>query len=70
MSATEACDRFKEPSLSELKNLLKERGWLYCLTCKKTIVDEEELEKHFMKHIIIGEILIDDAVFEEAHAGD
>ncbi|NAY89144.1 MAG: hypothetical protein GU347_00230 [Desulfurococcales archaeon] len=56
--------------MSELKNLLKERGWLYCLTCKKTIVDEEELEKHFMKHIIIGEILIDDAVSEEAHAGD
>ena len=66
----EICDKFKETSLDELKQVLKQQGWLLCLTCRKTIVDEEELEKHFKEHIVVSGIVIDEAVSEEAHVGD
>ncbi|MCI4436589.1 MAG: hypothetical protein JHC33_07245 [Ignisphaera sp.] len=70
VETAEICDKFKEASLDELKQVLKQQGWLYCLTCRKTIVDEEELEKHFKKHTIVSGVVIDEAVFEEAPIGD
>ncbi|MCC6016761.1 MAG: hypothetical protein LM582_06950 [Desulfurococcaceae archaeon] len=70
VETVEICDKFKETSLGELKQVLKQQGWLYCLTCRKTIVDEEELEKHFKEHIVVSGVVVDEAVSEEAPVGD
>jgi thioredoxin-related protein len=70
VETVEICDKFREVSLDELKHVLKQQGWLYCLTCRKTIVDEEELEKHFKEHIVVSGVVIDESVAEEAPIGD
>ncbi len=66
----EICDSYRGSSLEELKKVLKTQGWLYCLTCRKTIVDEEELEEHVREHVVISGVIIDEAVPEEAPSGD
>jgi uncharacterized Zn finger protein (UPF0148 family) len=43
------------------------RGWLYCPTCKKVVVTEEELAEH--EHHLTGAYL-DEVISEEAPPGD
>lgn len=64
------CSSFKPSSIDEMKNILREQGWLYCVNCRKILRDEKELEEHLKQHIISPGVLIDEAVAEEAHTGD
>ncbi len=66
----EKCDKFRESSIHELREVLRRQGWLYCITCRETIVDESELEKHVKEHIVVEGVVIDEAVVEEAPSGD
>lgn len=66
----EICNDFKPSSLDELKRALAENGWLYCVTCRKIILSEEELEKHIKEHFVTSSVFIDDVIAEETPAGD
>jgi thioredoxin-related protein len=70
VETVEVCENFKEASLDELKQTLKSQGWLYCITCRKTITDEEELESHVKNHVVVSGVVIDEAISEEAPLGD
>lgn len=66
----EVCRDFRKSSFEELKNILREQGWLYCVTCGRVITDEKELEEHVREHLITTGVVIDEAVSEEAPMGD
>ncbi|MEM1778112.1 MAG: hypothetical protein QXJ56_04860 [Ignisphaera sp.] len=64
------CGSFKSTSIEELRRILKLQGWLYCVNCRKAIYDERELEEHVKQHLVAPGIVLDEAIAEEAHAGD
>jgi len=64
---SEACESFARASQEELRRVLTLRGWLYCPTCRRVLVTEEELAEHGHG---ITEAYIDDVISEEAPPGD
>lgn len=69
-STVEACASFKRASLNELKEALREEGWLYCLDCNSVITDEGELEEHYNRYRIAVGVVIDEVFREEAYSAD
>jgi hypothetical protein len=63
------CEKYEEFSMDELKRLLNERGWLYCVSCRKWIWTVEELQEH-RNDIVIPEFFSDIIASEEAPAAD
>lgn len=66
----EVCEKFRKTSLEELREILRREGWVYCVSCRKTIVDEKELVEHMEKHVVAVDVVIDEAVAEEAPLAD
>ncbi|MEM4789714.1 MAG: hypothetical protein QXV06_08000 [Ignisphaera sp.] len=64
------CSSFKPSSIDGLKNIFKEQGWLYCVNCRKILINEIELEEHLKQHVVSSGVVLDEAIAEEAHAGD
>lgn len=66
-----ACPSFESESLHRLREALALRGWVYCVSCGKTLTTTEELEEHGRRgHTISDDVLVDDVVAEEAPSGD
>jgi len=63
------CEKFRETDLKELEKLLTEKGWLYCLTCKKPIYSFEELKNH-LNDQVASNFLSDEVASEEAPSAD
>lgn len=66
----EVCSSFRKSSIDELKEILKREGWIYCISCRKVILSEEELENHLKEHIVVSGIVMDEAIAEEAPTAD
>lgn len=67
----EACTSFRVRTFDEIRDSMAEKGWAYCVFCRKTLVSLEELEEHVLKgHIVSGDVLVDDVIAEEAPSGD
>ncbi|MEM2422240.1 MAG: hypothetical protein QXZ34_03505, partial [Candidatus Bathyarchaeia archaeon] len=64
-----SCKKFRDTSLKELEKLITEKGWLYCLTCKKPIYSFEELKEH-LNDQVSSDFLSDDVASEEAPSAD
>lgn len=68
-SSDKPCENFKEVNLRELEKIFLEKGWLYCLTCKKPIYSFEELKNHLTDQIG-SDFLSDEVASEEAPSAD
>lgn len=67
----ETCYSFKLKTLNVLASSLAERGWVYCVSCRRTLVNFEELREHLdANHEVFKDVLIDDVVADEAPSGD
>ncbi|MCS7110916.1 MAG: hypothetical protein RMI45_05190 [Ignisphaera sp.] len=64
------CESFKPSSVDELRGFLRREGWLYCVNCRRFIYTEVELEEHARQHLVSPGVVLDEAIAEEAHAGD
>ncbi|MEM1683893.1 MAG: hypothetical protein QXG46_05900 [Ignisphaera sp.] len=64
------CESFRPSSIDELRTILREKGWLYCVNCRKIIYDENELKEHVEKHFISPDVTLDESIAEEAYIGD
>lgn len=64
------CSGYREKVIDDLKKALSDVGWVYCVTCRRTLVDESELEDHFNSHVVVADVLIDEAVSDEAPSAD
>lgn len=66
-----SCHYFRRKTPNELASALAERGWVYCVTCARTLVSFEELDEHITgNHEVFEDVLIDDVVADEAPGGD
>ncbi|HDI10261.1 hypothetical protein B6U74_06185 [Candidatus Bathyarchaeota archaeon ex4484_205] len=63
------CEYFEERSEGEVKRTISDRGWVYCLTCKRAILLPDELEEH-LGHTLGLEGFPDEVVYEEARVAD
>lgn len=64
---TEICGSFTRATQDELRRILAIRGWLYCTTCRRVVVTDEELAKHGHG---LAVAYVDEVVSEEAPPGD
>jgi len=63
------CPQFKEVTFEDLKEILSNEGFLYCVSCGEYI-HFEELEKHLGKHTVIRGHFVDDVTSEESSVAD
>lgn len=66
----EECPHYREVTRDQLAKIIREQGWLYCITCRKVIHSVEELDEYLNKHIIVQETFSDDVASEESPAAD
>ncbi len=64
------CPHYKPVDKSQLVELLRERGWIYCVTCKKPIYSEEELDEYLEKYRVNVDFFNDTVAAEESPAAD
>ena len=47
------CEGFKEIRIEEIKKVIKEKGKVYCLSCKKPIYSVDELKEHLKERVFM-----------------
>ncbi|MGB9784273.1 MAG: hypothetical protein ACP5I2_07875 [Fervidicoccaceae archaeon] len=67
-----SCPYYEEEEYENALSALREKGWVYCLSCGETITEENELFQHMKLkgHAIAGNIFIDDSILEESYSAD
>ncbi len=63
------CNGQEKIKEEEMKEVLKERGWVYCISCDEPIFSIEELEDHSGDRIV-EDRLSDDVAAEDSPAAD
>ncbi len=63
------CEEFKKIQIEEIKKVIKEKGKVYCLSCKKPIYSVDELKEH-LKGRIFMDIFCDEVAAEESPTAD
>ncbi|MBS3817766.1 MAG: hypothetical protein KGY76_09420 [Candidatus Thermoplasmatota archaeon] len=65
----EVCPDQKEIDREKLKEILEEKGWIYCLTCDEPIFSLEELEEH-KKGRLVEKRFSDEVASKDSPAAD
>ncbi|MFP4000447.1 MAG: hypothetical protein ACLFU5_00910 [Thermoplasmata archaeon] len=65
----EICPGQKDIDRERLKEILKEKGWIYCITCNEPIFSLDELEDH-KKGRLIEKRFSDDVAAEDSPTAD
>ncbi len=65
----ERCPGQKDIDIERLKEILREKGWIYCITCGEPIFSLEELEEH-KKGRLVEDRFSDDVASEDSPAAD
>lgn len=67
----ETCSSFRIKTFEDIRDSLTRKGWVYCVSCRRTLTSLEELEEHTSRsHTVSDDVLVDDVVSEEALSGD
>ncbi len=65
----ERCEGQEKVNEEEIEDVLKERGWVYCISCDEPIFSVEELEDH-SEDRVVEDRLSDDVASEDTPAAD
>ncbi len=63
------CQSFEIVDMEEVKKTLKERGWVYCLSCSRPVFLFEDLNDH-IGDIIVQETFSDNVASEDNASAD
>jgi hypothetical protein len=63
------CENFEKVDMEEMKKSLRERGWVYCLSCSRPVFLFEDLNDH-IGDIIVQETFSDDVASEDNSSAD
>jgi len=65
------CEDFRGVAVEELVRHVRTFGYVYCVTCRRTLVDEDEAAEHLKcGHIVSPGFVRDDVAPEEIPAAD
>ncbi|MEM1908914.1 MAG: hypothetical protein QW394_06585 [Thermofilaceae archaeon] len=67
---TEDCANAEPLDSGEVSRVLAERGFVYCLSCRTTLVTESEVMDHVNRGHVISPRLLEEEVHEDVYAGD
>ncbi len=63
------CPDYSPRTEAEAARALEERGWAYCATCREPLFTPEELKAH-SGHLLVSDVFLDEAGFEDSPAAD
>jgi len=65
------CEDFRSATVEELVGCVRSFGYVYCVTCRMTLVDEDLVAEHLKRGHIVSPIFIrDEAAPEDIPAAD
>jgi len=67
----QSCEGFTPMSADRLIDVLKARGWVYCVDCRRALFDAEEVLAHLRRgELLTAEFMSDAVAAEEALVAD